>query len=191
MMRSDKLFNEKSSPLIERLAEIVSSTFVVDSNEQFAEIPSNIFVDLADIGIWIDPIDGTQQYIYGRDGILDEKTGITRDGLPTAMVLIGCFHLHNGKALIGLINRAFDKKVDSMWKSSIYWAADLPNGQFHNLHQSHSKSLQSTIVYGSVNTKVFSSILPEWNKIEVSACGSSHLRYFVRINTNIFFALFI
>lgn len=151
---------------------MISSTFHVESNEEFENIPLNVHFDVSEIGIWIDPIDGTQQYIYGKDGIVDSRTGITLDGLPTAMVLIGCFHLQSGKALIGLINRAFNEKIDSTWKSSIFWAVDLPMGKFHNFHQSHSEPTQQrTLIYGSVNEKLFLSILPEWNKFQVAACG--------------------
>ena len=67
---------------------------------------------MSNIGIWIDPIDGTQQYICGTDGIIDLNTGITLDGLPTALVLIGCYDRQNGRAVLGVINRAFHEKID-------------------------------------------------------------------------------
>ncbi len=56
-------------------------------------------------------MDGTQQYINGTDGIIDFDTGITQDGLPTALVLIGCFDVKNGQAVVGVINRAFNEKT--------------------------------------------------------------------------------
>lgn len=75
-------------------------------------IPKNRLINLSNIGIWIDPVDGTQQYINGTDGIIDQATGIIQDGLPTALVLIGCFDRENGNAVIGVVNRAFNEKTD-------------------------------------------------------------------------------
>ncbi len=109
----EKLFNNRSTKSIETLAEIVSSSCDIKLSEQsFEKIPNDIFIDLSDIGIWIDPVDGTQQYINGTDGFIDSDTGIIQDGLPTALVLIGCFDVKNGQAVLGVINRAFNEKID-------------------------------------------------------------------------------
>ena len=109
----EKIFNNKSTKSLEKLAEIVSSNSnIILPNESFEKIPTDISIDLSNIGIWIDPVDGTQQYIYGTDGIIDSDTGITLDGLPAALVLIGCFDIKNGRAVLGVINRAFNKKIN-------------------------------------------------------------------------------
>jgi inositol polyphosphate 1-phosphatase len=108
----EKLFNNKSTKSIEKLVEIVSSTQNINLPEKsFDKIPNDTSIDLSNIGIWIDPVDGTQQYINGTDGIIDPDTGITQDGLPAALVLIGCFDVKNGQAVLGVINRAFNKKT--------------------------------------------------------------------------------
>lgn len=112
----EKLFDDKSTQSILALAGIVAHSFNArlpeECQDSFEQISPDTRLDLSTIGIWIDPIDGTQQYIYGTDGVIDARTGITQDGLPTAMVLIGCFDVNNGKAVIGVINRAFHEKVD-------------------------------------------------------------------------------
>jgi len=109
----EKLFNNKSTKSIETLVDILSSSPNLSlPDESFNKVPSDIFIDLSNIGIWIDPVDGTQQYINGTDGIIDSNTGITLDGLPAALVLIGCFDIKNGQAILGVINRAFNEKID-------------------------------------------------------------------------------
>jgi len=109
----EKLFNNKSTKSIETLVGIISpGPNSILSEESFQKIPNDIFIDLSNIGIWIDPVDGTQQYINGTDGIIDSNTGITQDGLPAALVLIGCFDIKNGQAILGVINRAFNEKID-------------------------------------------------------------------------------
>lgn len=106
----EKLFQKKSSHSIETLVDILSTA--PDLILPFEQIPPEISIDLSKIGIWIDPIDGTQQYIDGTDGVIEEKTGIAQTGLPTALVLIGCFDTENGQAVIGVINRAFHEKIN-------------------------------------------------------------------------------
>ena len=108
----ENLFNNKSTQFIEHLVDILSSASNFNLPEQsFEHIPNDLPIDLSTIGIWIDPVDGTQQYINGTDGIIDSDTGIVLDGLPTALVLIGCFDVSNGRAVIGMINRAFHEKI--------------------------------------------------------------------------------
>ncbi|CAF3922704.1 unnamed protein product [Rotaria magnacalcarata] len=153
-----KLFDNKSTESIEKLAEIVSSSTNIVLTEQckqsFEQIPHNISIDLSTIGIWIDPVDGTQQYINGTDGIIDSGTGIMQDGLPTALVLIGCF----------------DRLV--------YWGTALLNAKFNNLenvHKRNENNNQRVLLYGSINLNAFKNIPGDWRKIEVAACGNKLL----------------
>jgi len=149
------------------------------------------FIDLSNIGIWIDPVDGTQQYINGTDGIIDSNTGITRDGLPTAMVLIGCFDVKNGRAIIGVINRAFSEKIDeNSWKSFIYWGTALSNAKYNNLENCHKRNEncnKRVLMVGSVNVNTFNDILNDWIKLEVAACGNKLLSIALK-QGNIFLA---
>jgi len=109
----EKLFDRKSNESIEILVDILCSKPNLNlPNNSLAKIPEDRSIDLTKLGIWIDPIDGTQQYINGTDGIIDEQTGITLDGLPTALVLIGCFDIETGRPLIGVINRVFHEKIN-------------------------------------------------------------------------------
>jgi inositol polyphosphate 1-phosphatase len=112
----EKLFNYKNSKSIRHLAEIVHTTSDIHLSESciksFDRISNDIHIDLSNVGIWIDPVDGTQQYIGGIDGNMDKISGIYVDGLQTAMVLIGCFDINNGLAIIGVINQAFHRKFD-------------------------------------------------------------------------------
>ncbi|CAF1667419.1 unnamed protein product [Rotaria magnacalcarata] len=178
-----KLFDNKSTESIEKLAEIVSSSTNIVLTEQckqsFEQIPHNISIDLSTIGIWIDPVDGTQQYINGTDGIIDSGTGIMQDGLPTALVLIGCFDRTNGHAIVGVINRAFDEKIDNYrWKGLVYWGTALLNAKFNNLenvHKRNENNNQRVLLYGSINLNAFKNIPGDWRKIEVAACGNKLL----------------
>ncbi|CAF3559864.1 unnamed protein product, partial [Rotaria sordida] len=178
-----KLFNNKSAESTETLAEIVSSSSNITLSNQckqsFEKIPHDIFIDLSNIGIWIDPVDGTQQYINGTDGFVDSNTGIIQDGLPAALVLIGCFDLKDGRAVLGVINRAFNEKIDEYrWKGLIYWGTVLSNAKFNNLedvYKRHENNNQRVLLHGSADVNTFDNILNDWTKMEVSACGNKLL----------------
>eukprot|EP01135_Chromosphaera_perkinsii_P006296 Nk52_evm25s485 gene=Nk52_evmTU25s485 len=70
-------------------------------------------LEIDDIGIWVDPIDGTNEYIKEGEVDCDKKSvnGIHDGGLPVVTVLIGVFSLSNGKALMGVVNCPFSVKI--------------------------------------------------------------------------------
>eukprot|EP00079_Xenopus_tropicalis_P028464 XP_012823427.1 PREDICTED: inositol polyphosphate 1-phosphatase isoform X1 [Xenopus tropicalis] len=74
------------------------------------------------IGMWVDPIDSTYQYIKG---FADTKTnnGIYSKGLQCVTVLIGVFLTDTGLPIMGVINQPFATrdKVTLRWKSHVYW----------------------------------------------------------------------
>ncbi|CAF3383663.1 unnamed protein product [Rotaria sp. Silwood1] len=178
-----KLFNNKSTQSVETLAEIISSSSHITLSEQykqsFEKIPNNTSIDVSNIGIWIDPVDGTQQYINGTEGVVNSNTGIILDGLPTALVLIGCFDLKNGRAVLGVINRAFNEKIDEYrWKGLIYWGIALSNAKFNNLedvYKRNENNNQRVLLHGSVDVNTFNNIKNDWTILEVAACGNKLL----------------
>ncbi|XP_052466356.1 inositol polyphosphate 1-phosphatase isoform X2 [Carassius gibelio] len=63
----------------------------------------------ADVGIWIDPIDGTSQYIEGKEEEEPDE-GFCQSGLPCALVLIGVYLRSTGQPVMGVINQPFNHK---------------------------------------------------------------------------------
>ncbi|XP_053603888.1 inositol polyphosphate 1-phosphatase [Plodia interpunctella] len=59
-------------------------------------------IDIADLGVWIDPIDATAEFIAGVRGEADAD-----HGLPCVTVLIGAFRRSTGEPVIGVINQPF------------------------------------------------------------------------------------
>lgn len=68
------------------------------------EFPKNI-------GIWVDPIDSTAEYINGEY----KKKGNLFSGLPCVTVLIGVFDRDNGSPIAGVINQPFYTLSDTQW----------------------------------------------------------------------------
>ncbi|XP_051532613.1 inositol polyphosphate 1-phosphatase isoform X3 [Myxocyprinus asiaticus] len=76
----------------------------------------------ADLAIWIDPIDGTSQYIEGKEAE-EQDEGFCPSGLPCALVLIGVYLRATGQPVMGVINQPFNHK-DSKgkgWKGQHVW----------------------------------------------------------------------
>ena len=65
---------------------------------------------IEDLGIWIDPIDGTNNYVGGKDetaALKIETDDIVARGLPVVTVLIGVFSKSTGTPLAGVVNQPF------------------------------------------------------------------------------------
>lgn len=97
--------------------------------DNIPELPNDI--DYLDIGIWIDPIDATSQYIAG-DTIFTNFPGITSAGLDCVTVLIGAFSISTGIPIIGIVNQPFEKKLEgNSYKSKLFWGINF-NGIIYN-----------------------------------------------------------
>lgn len=57
------------------------------------------------LGIWIDPIDSTAEYISG--GGTGAISGLNSSGLGCVTVLIGVYRRDTGKPVIGIVNQPF------------------------------------------------------------------------------------
>lgn len=81
-----------------------------------------ISISPADVGIWIDPIDGTSQYIEGKEEEEPDE-GFCVSGLPCALVLIGVYLRATGQPVMGVINQPFNRKdsTGKRWKGQHVW----------------------------------------------------------------------
>lgn len=85
-----------------------------------AELPLGFDIDIYDLGIWIDPIDSTADYINGGEKV-DEATGVHMSGLRCVTVLIGVYLKSTGIPIVGVVNQPFYTNVDLRWKGNCYW----------------------------------------------------------------------
>ncbi|XP_054472905.1 inositol polyphosphate 1-phosphatase [Anoplopoma fimbria] len=76
----------------------------------------------SELGIWIDPIDATSQYIEGREEVLEEGR-LFPSGLHCALVLIGVYLRSTGEPVMGVINQPFNYKdpAGGRWKGKHFW----------------------------------------------------------------------
>lgn len=76
----------------------------------------------SELGIWIDPIDATSQYIEGREEVLEEGR-LSPSGLHCALVLIGAYLRTTGEPVMGVINQPFNHKdpAGGGWRGKHFW----------------------------------------------------------------------
>ncbi|XP_023279365.1 inositol polyphosphate 1-phosphatase [Seriola lalandi dorsalis] len=90
----------------------------IDSSTDGLTVP----LSPSELGIWIDPIDATSQYIEGREEVL-EKGHLSPSGLHCALVLIGVYLRSTGEPVMGVINQPFNYKDASGggWRGKHFW----------------------------------------------------------------------
>ncbi|CAG9767659.1 unnamed protein product [Ceutorhynchus assimilis] len=83
---------------------------IIDIKEVKTKIPQGtIDIVIDDLSIWIDPIDGTNEYVKGT---YETKTGdFYTKGLKCVTVLIGVYD-KNGEPVMGVINQPFFEQED-------------------------------------------------------------------------------
>eukprot|EP00057_Strongylocentrotus_purpuratus_P003217 XP_003726193.1 PREDICTED: LOW QUALITY PROTEIN: inositol polyphosphate 1-phosphatase-like [Strongylocentrotus purpuratus] len=117
--------NQEAAALLAEALHATPDT-VLDSRLQ----DLNFDLDMDSIGIWIDPIDSTSEYIKG---IEDEepKSGVYWHGLQCAVILIGAFHRETGSPVLGVVNQPFSKQdpESKSWTGHSFWGVS--HGDFH------------------------------------------------------------
>ncbi|XP_004701551.1 inositol polyphosphate 1-phosphatase [Echinops telfairi] len=92
------------------------------------DIPQDI------LGIWVDPIDSTYQYIKGSADIKPIQ-GIFPSGLQCVTILIGVYDIQTGMPLMGVINQPFVSQDPTTlrWKGQCYWGLSYKGNNIHSL----------------------------------------------------------
>ncbi|KAM9037164.1 inositol polyphosphate 1-phosphatase [Sarcophilus harrisii] len=96
------------------------------------DIPQDI------MGMWVDPIDSTYQYIKGSADIKPNQ-GIFPCGLQCVTILIGVYDRQTGVPLIGVINQPFaSQDVKTLrWKGQYFWGLSYMDCNVHSLQLSN------------------------------------------------------
>ncbi|XP_071451619.1 inositol polyphosphate 1-phosphatase isoform X2 [Hetaerina americana] len=96
--------------------------------EDFSRLSDCPQLPINQLGIWIDPIDSTAEYISGgctnvTEGSESPASSIHQSGLPCVTVLIGAFHRQTGTPIVGVVNRPFslEDSTSGMWTGRYYW----------------------------------------------------------------------
>lgn len=119
-----KLLNQKGDARVAMLlADIVHSN--VEQEDYGCKPCSDVTaldLPLENCAIWIDPIDGTGQYVKGKGETRHQGRVIT-EGLACVTVLIGLFNQNTGEPVAGVVNQPFATydELAGKWRSNCVW----------------------------------------------------------------------
>lgn len=138
----------------------------IDANTDGLTVP----VSPSELGIWIDPIDATSQYIEGREEVLEEGH-LYPLGLHCAMVLIGVYLRSTGEPVMGVINQPFNYKdpAGGGWRGKHFWGVSC--GGVNVCSESRPKDGPGLSVVLSSSEK------PVVKEALFSLCGPENLMY--------------
>ena len=104
--------------------------------------------DVQDLGIWIDPIDGTNHYIKGKNTEPESTDLVLRKGLGIVTVLIGVFDRKTGHPVAGVVNQPFASyhPENGSWTGQTFWGCVNPDG-------SRNSSVKPSVNSGSQRPK--------------------------------------
>ncbi|XP_055589287.1 uncharacterized protein LOC129741572 [Uranotaenia lowii] len=118
----------------ERLVEEVYKDIEIDLDKW--QIPDESIAldnELVDLGIWIDPIDGTAEYIKAQEKPT-KYPNIMASGLKCVTVLIGVYEIPRGTPIIGVVNQPFANEVDAgEYEGKIFWGLTVGDLKFNNI----------------------------------------------------------
>ncbi|VFV43924.1 inositol polyphosphate [Lynx pardinus] len=126
VLNGNKLASEALAKVVHQDVTFTDPT--LDSIE--ISIPQDI------LGIWVDPIDSTYQYIKGSADIKSNQ-GIFPSGLQCVTILIGVYDLQTGVPLMGVINQPFvSQDLNTLrWKGQCYWGLSYMDTNIHSLQR--------------------------------------------------------
>ncbi|XP_044762186.1 inositol polyphosphate 1-phosphatase [Coccinella septempunctata] len=94
------------------------------------------WMDLQEIGIWIDPIDSTAEYINASE----DSSGEGQSGLNCVTILIGAYDIGTGEAVLGVVNQPFCSNVDNCWKGECTWGVSYNSTKINSLNTPPTRS---------------------------------------------------
>ncbi|KAF4533199.1 hypothetical protein B566_EDAN001741 [Ephemera danica] len=112
----------------------------VQVNDILNNLKSHNDLPLDTLGIWIDPIDSTAEYIQG-DSMEPGPSGIYASGLRCVTVLIGAYKRTTGEPVLGVVNQPFhefDEQIKS-WRGRHFWGVSLDDGRSSSLQRCSEK----------------------------------------------------
>ncbi|XP_045447137.1 inositol polyphosphate 1-phosphatase [Melitaea cinxia] len=109
------------------------------------ELPCLPELDLKNLGIWIDPIDATAEFISGVRG--EAKPG---HGLPCVTVLIGAYLKTTGEPVIGVINQPFYKNG----KGRVIWGYSFGNIRIWSKNEDFASDEKIILMSGAENPEI-------------------------------------
>ncbi|XP_013391886.1 inositol polyphosphate 1-phosphatase [Lingula anatina] len=137
------------------LARVVHEDVTLPDIEKISAVTQEL--PLNSVGIWIDPIDSTAQYIAGIEDASPEN-GVYSKGVQCVTVLIGAYDRESGIPIIGALNQPFSNQdvITKRWNGRIVWGISYKSTNINSYQNPESMSqpaLQSNAVDETSSTQ--------------------------------------
>ena len=135
------------------LSDEVHKNVSTEDSQQLPDLNESIKVE--NIGIWIDPIDATSEYITGANASTNIPN-IEKTGLKCATVLIGAYDKETNKPIMGIINQPFFQQLGDDGdghKSKIFWGLSINGENHHNIVDSSTDNTKKVAIISSAETR--------------------------------------
>ncbi|KAK6319384.1 hypothetical protein J4Q44_G00105950 [Coregonus suidteri] len=161
-------------------ATLLASAIHQDAELTLADTGTDdLYIPLSpsDLGIWIDPIDATSQYIEGREESAEEGR-LCPSGLQCALVLIGVYLRATGEPVMGVINQPFNHKDPTGWKGKHFWGVSCGTVKACSVLRPKDRPVETTAAGGPGLSVVMSSSEKQAVKEALAPlCGPDRLMY--------------
>lgn len=146
-------------------------TNVTDTELELA----NVDFDFDNLGVWLDPIDATVEYIKAvhKDSRFDN---IPSNGLKCVTILIGVYDITTGVPVMGVINQPFYEIIDdSDYKGKHYWGISVGDVNVTNITHVESGRTNKIAVLSSSEQTKFTKFIKQRLKYDiVYSSGAGH-----------------
>nr|CAB3256215.1 inositol polyphosphate 1-phosphatase-like [Phallusia mammillata] len=114
----------KSAPrlLAQAAHDNVEATSIYPTSDEL-KLVGECEINIDQVAFWIDPIDGTSQYVKGIEDGPVNCNHVHAKGLHCVTVLIGAYDIMTGLPIVGVVYQPFYKKMEpsGCWKEMCYW----------------------------------------------------------------------
>ncbi|XP_054716507.1 inositol polyphosphate 1-phosphatase-like [Uloborus diversus] len=159
------------------VAEVLSRIVHSESDKFETECTESSCIASKRIGIWIDPIDSTAEYIQAKADEINDS-GILQYGLKCVCVLIGAYDLETGDPILGVINQPFyDKDLQSLkWRSKVYWGLAHQNAsEISNNLKSEEIERRIIVTSSSENERLLDIMKSRYQVVHAAGAGYKNL----------------
>ncbi|KAL3280327.1 hypothetical protein HHI36_017816 [Cryptolaemus montrouzieri] len=150
------------------LAEEVHKTISLDDINTIS-CSESFSVNVDNLGVWIDPIDSTAEYINAVDRKQDD---ISVSGLHCVTILIGAYDLETGEPVIGVINQPFLTVNESRWRGECFWGVCTNSTKISSLTIPRTRT--NTACLSSTEDEEIKQKLKEKNYSLIEAAGAGY-----------------
>ncbi|XP_063705561.1 inositol polyphosphate 1-phosphatase [Culicoides brevitarsis] len=149
----------------------------VDANPDAEDIEAlaNVDLDLDNLGMWVDPIDGTVEYVKAvhKDSRFDN---IPSNGLKCVTILIGVYDTTTGIPVMGVVNQPFNELLDDgTFKGKHFWGVSMGDVNVTNVGAIENSRTNKIAVLSSSEQTKFTKFLKQRLKYDiVYSSGAGH-----------------